>query len=194
MAFRRGFKTEANATALEVRAELGLLALDALDPLVLVDHLEIPVVGLSEIARTSAGAEYLLNVEPEAFSAVTVFAGTERTIVHNDGHADGRINSNITHEAAHGLLLHPPTPALDDRGCRIWDQDIEDEAQFLAGALLVTEDAALAIARGIANGRSTVPEAAVHLRVSTQMIQWRLNITGATRRVERARAAGYWRN
>src|SRR6266545_511887 len=175
MAYRRGFKTEANGTALEVRAELGLRALDPLDPFALARHLEIPIIDLSDFARTSAGARYLLTVEPESFSAVTVFAGTKRTIVHNDG----RISSNITREAAHGLLLHPPTPALDDRGCRLWDQDIEDEAQFLAGALLVPEDAALAIARDIAKGRSTVPEAAARFLVSPQMIQWRLNITGA---------------
>ncbi len=194
MAYRRGFKTEANGTALEVRAELGLRALDPLDPFALARHLEIPIIDLSDFARTSAGARYLLAVEPESFSAVTVFAGTKRTVVHNDGHNDGRISSNITHEAAHGLLLHPPTPALDDHGCRRWDQGIEDEAQFLAGALLVPEDAALAIARDIANGRSTVPEAAARFLVSPQMIQWRLNITGATKRVERARTAGYWRN
>jgi hypothetical protein len=57
-----------------------------------------------------------------------------------------------------------------------------------------TEDAALAIARGMANGRTTVSEAAAQFHVSTQMIQWRLNITGATKRVERARTAGYRRN
>lgn len=187
MAFRRGFKTEANETVGEVRTELRLRALDPLDPLALAWHVEIPVINLSDYARTSDGAKYLLTVEPESFSAVTVFAGTERTIVHNDGHTAGRINSNITHEAAHGLLLHPPTPALDDRGCRLWDQDIEDEAQFLAGALLVTEDAALAIARG----RFTIPEAAAHFRVSEQMIQYRLNITGAQTRVARARKAGF---
>src|SRR5713101_2305855 len=89
MAFRRGFKTEANSLALEVRAELRLGMLDRLDPLALVQHLEIPVIKLSDYGRTSAGAKYLLEVEPEAFSAVTVFAGTTRTIVHNDSHADG---------------------------------------------------------------------------------------------------------
>ena len=190
MAFRRGFKTEANALVLEVRAELHLRALDRLDPLALAGHLEIPVASLSDYAQMSEAAKYLLVVEPEAFSAVTVFAGTERTIVHNDGHADGRISSNITHEAAHGLLLHPPTPALDDRGCRLWDQSIEDEAQFLGGALLVPEDAALAIARG----RFTLLEASEHFGVSEQMIQYRLNVTGAYARVNRARNAGYWRN
>jgi hypothetical protein len=41
------------------------------------------------------------------------------------------------------MLLHDPTPTLDDRGCRWWNQNIGDEAQWLAGALLLTEDAAL---------------------------------------------------
>jgi Zn-dependent peptidase ImmA (M78 family) len=147
--------------------------------------LDIPVIELSDFARTSVGAKYLLTVEPEAFSAVTVFRGSERTIVHNNAHADGRINSNIGHEVAHGLLLHPPTPALDDRGCRLWNQDVENEAEFLSGALLVPEDAALAIARG----RFTVQQAAEHFRVSTQMIEYRLNMTGARTRIARARKA-----
>ncbi|OEJ61086.1 hypothetical protein BGM19_26800 [Streptomyces agglomeratus] len=185
MAFRRGFKTEANALALNVRAELDLRALDRLDPLVLAECLGIPVVDLSELATSSSGAQYLLSTEPDAFSAATVFAGTMRTIVHNDAHTDGRISSNLAHECAHGLLLHPPTPALDDRGCRQWDQDIEDEAQYLAGALLVTEDAALAIAR---SGRP-LADAATQLGVSEQMIRYRLNITGAVKRVSRARSA-----
>ncbi|QFQ98084.1 ImmA/IrrE family metallo-endopeptidase [Streptomyces phaeolivaceus] len=187
MAFRRGFKTEANSLALEVRSELRLGALDRLDPFVLADFLEIPVVPLSGMAPTSQGAEHLLDRDPDAFSAVTVFAGSKRTIVHNDGHSNGRISSNITHEASHGLLHHRPTPALDDRGCRLWDQDIEDEAQFLAGVLLVPEDAALAIARG----RFAKPEAAARFGVSEQMIQYRLNVTGAVSRVDRARRAGY---
>ncbi|WP_033258641.1 MULTISPECIES: ImmA/IrrE family metallo-endopeptidase [Kitasatospora] len=182
MAFRRGFKTEASTLALDVRAELGLHVLDRLDPLALAEHLAIPVINLSEFAGSSA-ARYLLTAEPEAFSAVTVFRGSKRTVVHNDGHSPGRISSNITHEAAHGLLMHPATPALDDRGCRLWDQDVEDEAQYLAGALLVTEDAALAVARG----RFSIPEAAVRLGVSERMVQYRVNITGAVARVARAR-------
>jgi Zn-dependent peptidase ImmA (M78 family) len=187
MAFRRGFKTEANSLARDVRSELCLGALDRLDPYVLTEHLAIPVVALSSMVAASQGAAHLLNKDPGAFSAVTVFAGSKRTILHNDGHSDGRVSSNITHEAAHGLLQHRPTPAMDDRGCRLWDQDIEDEAQFLAGALLVPEDAALSIARG----RFSKPEAASHFGVSEKMIQYRLNVTGAVGRVERARRAGY---
>ena len=81
------------------------------------------------------------------------------------------------------LLLHPPTPALDDRGCRLWNQNTEDEAQWLAGALLLTEDAALWIVR---KGASALA-AADHFGISEQMVTYRLNVTGARVRVARAR-------
>lgn len=185
MALRRGFKTEANNLANEVRGELGLGPLDPLDPHALAAHLDIPIISLSDLLPEAPAVRHLLAVETGIFSAVTVFAGHERTIVHNDAHALSRQNSNLAHELAHGLLLHPPTPALDDRGCRHWNQTIEDEAEWLAGALLVTETAAIEIARG----RWTMAEAGRHFGVSTAMIQFRINKTGATRRVQRARAA-----
>jgi Zn-dependent peptidase ImmA (M78 family) len=88
--------------------------------------------------------------------------------------------SNLAHELAHGLLLHPPTPALDDRGCREWDRDIEDEATWLGGALLITEQAALSIVR---RGLSMSQAAAIY-GVSEQMVGYRLNLTAARRRVK----------
>lgn len=185
MAYRRGFKTEANDLACEVRAELGLEPFDRLDPWRLAEHLEIPVVGLSDLASEAPAIKHLMIVEPDAFSAVTVFCGAARTIVHNDGHAPVRQNSNLAHELAHGLLLHPPTPALDDRGCRNWNQDLEDEAGWLGGILLITEEMTIAIARG----QLSAEEAARKLHVSHQMLRFRMNATGAVKRVHRARAS-----
>jgi Zn-dependent peptidase ImmA (M78 family) len=183
MALRRGFKAEANSTADEVRGELGLGFLDPLNPLHLAAHLDIRVIGLSELTDAAEGVEYFTQVEPSAFSAITVFHGRRRLIVHNDVHAPGRRNSNVTHELAHGLLLHPPTPALDDRGCRHWNQSVEDEANWLAGVLLVPERAALSVARG----RRMPEEAAEDFGVSAQMMRWRLNATGAHKRAQRGR-------
>ena len=54
--------------ALEVRAELGLGQLDRLDPRQLAHHLDIPVVGLSELAVTLHGAQYFLFEDRSAFS------------------------------------------------------------------------------------------------------------------------------
>lgn len=183
MGYRHGFKTEANDLAGEVRAELGLRPFDRLDPWTLADHLEIPILGLWELAKEAPAINHLIKVEPEVFSAVTVFNGPSRTIVHNDGHSPPRQNSNVAHELAHGLLLHPPSAALDDKGCRNWNQDIEDEAAWLGGSLLVTEDMTIAIARG----QFSPEEAARKLGVSNPMIRFRINATGAEKRVRRAR-------
>jgi hypothetical protein len=182
--FRRGFKTEANSLVTEIRSELGLDALECVDPWTLAAHLAISVINLSSLRHDAPGVAYLLDVEPEAFSAVTVFRGTERTVVYNDGHSPARQSSDVSHELAHGLLHHQPVPALDDRGCRRWDQSIEHEAEFLAGALLITEDAAIYIART----GMTESDAAKRFGVSPQMVVYRLNITGARVRVERSRA------
>jgi Zn-dependent peptidase ImmA (M78 family) len=182
MAMRRGFKTQANQIAREVRGELGLGPTDPLDPWKLAAFLDIPVIGLTDLAAAIPDAVYhFQQIEPGAFSAATVFAGTRRIIVHNDVHSPARQASNVTHEGAHGLLLHEPIPAFGPHGCRIWRDDVEEEAQWLAGVLLITEEAAVAVARG----NLPVAMAASRYGVSEQMMQYRLNMTGAYRRVRR---------
>ncbi|MDE0235868.1 MAG: ImmA/IrrE family metallo-endopeptidase [bacterium] len=185
MQLRRGFKTEAADLASEIRGELGLGPFDRLDPHTLAQHLAIPTLPLSALEDQCVGASYLLSEEPDVFSACTVFDGRHRVIVFNDFHSKARRNSSLAHELSHGLLLHEPTPALDGvTGCRIWDPTKEDEADWLAGVMLVTEDMALAVARG----RFTRQEAQTRWGVSKQMLTWRLNMTGAYKRVQRARA------
>lgn len=171
--------------ALEVRTELGLGRLDRLDPRQLAQHLDIPVVDLSELATTLHAAQYFLTEDRSAFSAGTVFDGHRRMIVHNDSHSEARQNSNLAHELAHPLLFHDPAPALDLRtGCRNWNDDNEDEANWLGGELLVTTDMALAVARG----HLPQPEAQERWGVSYTMLKWRLNASGAAKRVQRERA------
>ena len=184
MSYRRGFKTEANSLATEVRAELRLSSTDPLDVWRLAEHLAIPIEPLSSYKATAPNAvRFLTEIDTAVFSAVTVFRGSRRLIVHNDAHAPGRRVSNVAHELSHGLLLHPPTPALDANGCRLWNQTVEDEATWLAGCLLIPEDAAVVVARrGL-----TLSEAAAQFQVTPSMVSYRLNVTGARLRVARAR-------
>jgi Zn-dependent peptidase ImmA (M78 family) len=79
--------------------------------------------------------------------------------------------------------MHPPGPALDVRGCRHWDGEIEEEADWLASNLLITNEAAWSIAR-----RGLSPEAAMlRYGVSRKMLTWRMNKSGASgRRVRSA--------
>jgi Zn-dependent peptidase ImmA (M78 family) len=173
---RRGFKTEANDIAREVRAALGLRLADPLDPWALALDLGVLLVSLSEFQHDAGTAyRHFSKIEPGAFSAMTVFDGSRRMIVYNDAHSRGRQASNIAHELSHALLQHRPRAALDARGCRDWDHEQEEEADWLAGALLVSEEAALVIAR---SGAST-HDAASRYGVSPRMLQFRLNMTGA---------------
>ena len=179
---RRGFKTEAKWIAKQIRCELGIGMTDPLDPWGLAGLLDIPVFRLSELRNAAERAyKYFSEVEREVFSAVTVFYGNRRVIVHNDTHSPGRQASNVCHELAHGLLLHMPTPTFDDQGCRYWSKEIEDEANWLSGVLLVPDEAAIAIVK---NGID-LDKAAAYYGVSVQMMQFRINVSGARRRVKR---------
>ncbi len=183
MAFYRGFKAEAERLALSTRKELGLGPYERLDPHALAQFLSVPVLSLREIADQRGGTDIqeairlLQGIERSALSAFTIFWGSERAIVHNDAHPLGRQASNITHELAHGLRLHPPAPLLDRMGCRNWNADYEDEANFLGGALLIPGKAAHWIARR----GFTLEQAALDFGCSVDMVRWRINITGAKR-------------
>jgi len=180
MEYRRGFKREANELAREVRQELGLGPIDPLNPCTLAHHLAIPLQPMSTLSTEAPFAVYYFSeVEQGTFSAMTVFAETERLIVYNDAHAPGRQASNLAHELSHALLGHPPTPALNQHGCREWIATIEAEATWLGGALLIPEEAALVIARE----RLPLVAAARRYGVSQTMVRFRLNVTGAMQRM-----------
>jgi len=179
-AFRRGFKKEANDIARATRADLGLAANAPIDVWELAKELGIPLVKLSEFAKQAPKAvRHFTNVETGAFSAMTVFCGDRRMIVYNDRHSLTRQASDIAHEIAHALLFHPPQVALSEHGCRNWSDVYEDEANWLGGALLISEEAALLIARR----RLALDEAAAEYGVSREMVTYRLNVTAARRRV-----------
>src|SRR5688500_14650443 len=116
MTLRRGFKTEANDLALEVRAELRLNPHSPLCPFALAENLCIPVLTLKTLEAMDPGVSYsvqaLLRDHRSAFSAITVFHGPKRCIVHNDSHAPVRRRANVAHELAHALLHHPAHPLL----------------------------------------------------------------------------------
>jgi Zn-dependent peptidase ImmA (M78 family) len=183
MALRWGFKSEANSIAREIRAELALSSTAPLDPWLLATHLGISVVPLTELSTEAPlAAVRFLRLDKRAFSAVTVFRGHKRVIVINDTHHPRRQASDLAHELAHGLLLHEPTNTFDASGARLWNEDMEEEASWLAGALLISDEAALHIVR---TGLS-IREAARTYGVSAPMIQFRINMTGAKARIQRA--------
>ena len=176
MNLRRGFKAEGERIAAEVREELKLCSTDPLDVFELARQLEIPVYTLRELRAFSDNpifVEVFCGVEQDAFSAMTVFIGTRRLIVHNESHFATRQASNISHEISHCLLEHSPTP-VSSSGCRCWDNTVEDEATWLGAALLVPREGALRLAR---NGMD-IQGIADRFGVSEPLCRWRIAQTG----------------
>jgi Zn-dependent peptidase ImmA (M78 family) len=146
---------------------------DPLDPWRLAAQLDIPVVNLSSMrAEAESAVMQFARKDREAFSAVTVFCGYKRMIIVNDAHSRGRQASNIAHELAHSLLWHEPVPAFDGDGVREWNAEQEEEAQWLAGALLVSEEAALSIVRG----KLSLEDTAQLYGTSVDMVRGRINV------------------
>lgn len=175
----RGFKARANAISRAVRTSLELLPHAPLDPRDLAEQRGIPIVALSSFTHTNkASVAHLMSVEPGAFSACTVHSGRRKLIIVNDAHTVPRQAANLAHELAHDILEHPVRPPFDERGCRRLDQGAEAEADWLGPALLVSDEAALHVAKlGL-----DLPEAAERYGVSEEVMRFRLNVTAAYKR------------
>lgn len=182
---RRGFASAADRLAVAVRVKLKIDVHDRLDPRVLAAERGIPVVSINDLVNEGAdpsSIHQLTVVDRRAFSAGTILVGSTRLIIFNPAHSDGRLANSLTHELAHLLLEHAPGPAIGPGGCRVWDREMEDEADLLAAILLVPRDAALACAR------VGLPHAigAARFGVSADLMQWRTDHTGATRQAQAA--------
>ena len=179
MTFRRGFKTEANNLALEVRAELGLPDFSPLCPFTLAESLGIPVYTLKALAEAnpiiSEHVVLLVDSHRSKFSAITVFNGRRRCIVHNHRHVLVRQRSNVAHELAHALLMHPPHPPFCASGSRVYKRELEEEANWLGPVLLVPNEGA----RWVAACRMTISDAAAHFEVSQDLMRFRFRMSGA---------------
>jgi len=179
LSWRRGFKAEANRIAIRVRQKMGLTPICPIDPVLVCERFDIRLLKLSEIDPTTP----FLRSESTKFSAVTVPCGPYTAIVHNDSHHPHRQRSNICHELAHCFLGHECTPPLTPDGERARDGSVEAEANFLGGALLLTEEGALHILY-----RQLVAEAQHIYGISEAMLNYRLKISGAYTRHRRAGA------
>lgn len=180
---KRGFKSECESIATAVRAEMGLVAHAPLNSHDLAEHLGIPVHPLSALDGNGVSAAVQhARTNNKVLSAMTIFPAWpkhHRLVIFNDGNTDARQNSDIAHELAHGLLLHEPKSAIVN-GCRDYSKADEDEAAWLSGCLLVPREAALVVAIA----QTSMGTAAIEYSVSTQMMTYRINVTGARRQAE----------
>lgn len=186
--FRRGFKTWAEETAAKLRGSLGLPGDAPIDPMQVAEHLNVPVVNPRELKDLpSECALRLTNEHRDEWSAITVTHGHSPLIVINSAHAITRRNSSLAHELAHIILGHEPSLMFmaPESGAvlRTHNKDQEDEAAWLAGAILLPRAALLTIRRR----KLSAGQASEMYGVSPAMLQYRLNATGVDLQLRRAR-------
>ena len=181
---RRGFKAWCERTANDYRQTLGVPSSGAMPLRRLADHLGVRVATPEDIPTLSDTARrQLVEVDAESWSAVTIAHGDARLVILNSGHSVARQRSSLAHELAHLILNHAADRTrLSQEGLLfrgMFDREQEDEANWLAGCLLVPRD-------GLLKARLRTPDEqalAAKFGVSTDMIAWRLRMTGVLRQI-----------
>lgn len=170
---RRGFKAEAERLALSVRTGMDLTPTCRLDPVALAALHQADVVPLSALIGVSEDhRKQLMESDTAAFSGAVVFREDRKLVVVNDAHTPERQANTISHEIAHLLLEHPPGPAFGEFS-RTLTKEIEQEADWLAGCLLVP---GVGIAATMELCGDDLGLAASQYAVSLELMRWRHNV------------------
>lgn len=186
--FRRGFKTWCETVAAQRRRALKAAPTAPLDPLLVAKDMRVAVAYIEQLPTIEPDTlAHLTIADPDAWSAVTVCANDKHLIVLNSAHHKNRQSNSLMHELAHLIIGHKPARLdITPDGLMIlstYDKDNEEEANWLAGALLLPREALVhARKRGL-----TDEEGAEHYGCSVKLFQFRINTTGVDVQLRRAK-------
>jgi len=150
----------------------------------LASHLGVLVWNADKVPGVSSEALNTLLVEdPDSWSALTVRAGGKSVIIMNPTHAGGRRASDLSHELAHLILDHTAARVdISEDGLLVlesFDRQQEDDANWLAGCLLLPRPALLEEMKA----KKSNLQIATKFAVSKQMVEYRVNVTGVKAQV-----------
>jgi hypothetical protein len=171
---KRGLKSYSIRLALEVRDEFNVTVDGDFNPYEFANDYGIPVISLGSLEGPARDHFYSRN--NGTLSGALIRDGNGFVILDNDSHWPTRRRATMAHEISHFLLEHDFFRALEsnDRGCGL-AADQEEEANFLAGELLIPTDGAI---KHALRGRSIEEVARFH-GVSVEFARWRMNTSGA---------------
>lgn len=176
---KRGFKSQCERRSVEIRRSLDLDPLAPLSALRLAKYNRIRVWAVQDIdGLTQPDILQLTKHDKDSWSAFALRKSTSHLVVFNPSQSDARINSVVMHELSHILLGHELSLVVkSDEGHLVpanYDQNQEDEANWLAGTLLLPRPALLDVRRKGIPDRQVIDT----YLVSNQMYQWRVRMTG----------------
>ena len=177
----RGFKSRCEQMARSLRIELGLGPADPLLSDDLASYLDVAIWPVTDLGLSKEDIAQLIVVDSDSWSAITVSALGREAIIVNPVHVRGRHSSDVMHELSHLLLRHKPSTVFfadeSEVALRGYDRSAEEEANWLAGALLLPRDALMYLRRRRVSQR----ESCELYGVSKSMLTFRMNVTGVNR-------------
>jgi hypothetical protein len=183
---QRGFKSQAERVAGELRAQLGLNAAEPLCPWKLADHLSIHVFDVKDLPLPANDLDHLTGDGADSWSGFSLREAGLIGVVLNSSHPKGRLRSTLMHEISHIYLGHSGSQVSLHEGTLLisdFSRDQEDEADWLSGALLLPREALLQ-AR---SANLTNPQICERYGVSDDMCIWRIRMTGVDVQMRRRR-------
>ncbi len=175
----RGFKARCESISVGLRRELGFAPIAPLSPYSLSEYLEVPVIPLTDMTGLeTVDVRQLIEVDPDAWSALTVSNNGRDLIILNPVHTGGRPPSDIMHELGHLLLGHDASTMhyVGDEGIALrgYNAPNEEEASWLAGVLLLPRPALVHIRTSKMSNMDAINE----YRVSQAMLTYRTRMAG----------------
>lgn len=183
----RGFKTDAERAALEVRAALKLSPHDRLPARKLANLLKINVITPDRLTGMPPQMLQELTVDGRNRWSAALVKGPpthKHLLIHNPTHSLLRQESDIFHEISHHICKHEPDGIFHVGGLviREYSKEKENQAEFLGYALHLSRDALFwANRRGM-----SFEDISEHFCASRQLIQHRMNVTGVAKILARA--------
>jgi hypothetical protein len=194
---RRGFKAEAERHAAHLRAAVGATESETIRLPALARHLKVAVLSAERVLGGLDLLTALHHEQPGVWSAAMLPVHGRTVVVYNPitfegaildptrAQRDGRTRSNVAHEFAHLILRHElrQIQRIGEHTFFACNHEQEEEANWLAGALLLPRALLVAAAR---RGETDEQIGKANF-VTTKMATFRLNTTGA--RMQAARRA-----
>lgn len=182
---KRGFKANAEKLARQYRESLNIHPCHPLCAFKLAEHLQVPVFNATEFLTLPHEIELLSGANGVDFgwSALTMLTKAgNRIIIHNSFHSLSRQQSNMMHELAHIICNHEHSKQNYDFeipfGMRDFNELQEEEAICLGSTLQLPTPSLL-----WANKRNMTTELiASHFNASTEMVTYRMNMSGVAKR------------
>jgi Zn-dependent peptidase ImmA (M78 family) len=186
---RYGFKAQAERISAAARQALNISAIGPLDAKRYAEHLGVQILTIEELDLSDDARRQLLDVDPSSWSGMVIRESGLIGVLINPTHSPERQDSTMMHELSHIVLKHAPIRVdVSSAGILLvseYSAHDEDEANWLAGALLLPRDT---LKRYREKGWPAAKIIA-HFGVSQDMYNWRIRMTGVDVQMRRSRAS-----